>query len=628
MKRREWLVNSAKWLVGLMVAMATFGSVAAEIPWRLETYTLTAREMNLREALDTFGVAEGIPVIASERVNGSFSGSFVDVPASEFLDRLATMHNLTWYYDGASLYVYSAGEIFTTLTDLQYMKATDVRALLKELGVEDERFPIKTAMNDEIIMVSGPPRYVQIILQTIERADRLKELRTFNEIDTRIFPLKHTWADNVNLQVTGPETTSQIKGIAQMLQEIMVNSSVGNLKEASETNKVDSAEARVNETTNAFQPIIRAENRLNAVVVRDSVTRMPMYEKLINDLDRPQKLVEIAVTTVEMTKKNALDWQLSLAVTGSHHSDMNMGAGQNVSNLFTPATMAGKGLAGAFTYLGDNVDVSASLQALRQKGKARDISRTSLLTLNNMAAELSDTQSYHARVVGTEVANLQEVKAGTRLGIKPRVVMPSDTNMPIRVWLTLELQDGGFESISVDSMPMTRQSTLETQASVLNGQSILLAGYFRDIREEAGWGIPYLRDIPLLGWLFGGSSTNKETVQRLFIITPYVLDIGPGETVREQAARARNISFEERLDHDRKLDDEASEERDMKIEEEDKVRTDNFNDRMKREKKEAKFREEKRQAKRKDANKEWKKDFDQRHEAWEAERKAKEQEEK
>lgn len=616
------LVLSAKCVVGMLVAMATFNACAAEIPWRLETYTLTAREMNLREALDTFGVAEGIPVIASERVNGSFSGSFVDVPASEFLDRIATMHNLTWYYDGASLYVYSAGEIFTTLTDLQYMKATDVRALLKELGVEDERFPIKTAMNDEIIMVSGPPRYVQIILQTIERADRLKELRTFNEIDTRIFPLKHTWADNVNLQVTGPETTSQIKGVAQMLQEIMVNPSLGNLKEASETNKVDTAESRVNETTNAFQPIIRAENRLNAVVVRDSVTRMPMYEKLINDLDRPQKLVEIAVTTVEMTKKNALDWQLSLAATGSH-SDMQFGAGQNPSNLFTPSALAGKGLAGAFTYLGDNVDVSASLQALRQKGKARDISRTSLLTLNNMAAELSDTQSYHARVVGTEVANLQEVKAGTRLGIKPRVVMPSDTNMPIRVWLTLELQDGGFDSISVDSMPMTRQSTLETQASVLNGQSILLAGYFRDIREEAGWGIPYLRDIPLLGWLFGGSSTNKETVQRLFIITPYVLDIGPGETVREQAARARDITFEERLDHDRKLDDEASAERDMKIEEEDKVRTDNFNDKMKREKKELEFREQKRQAKRKETNKAWKKDFDERREAWEEAEKAK-----
>lgn len=597
-----------------LVALATLTTVAGEIPWRLKTYTLTAREMNLREALDTFGVAEGIPVIASESVRGSFSGNFAEVPASEFLDRLATMHNLTWYYDGASLYIYGAGEILTTLTDLQYMKASDVRALLSELGVEDERFPIKTASNDELIMVSGPPRYVQIILQTIERADRLKQMRTFNELETRIFPLKNTWADSVSLQVTGPENSSQIKGIAQMLQEIMMTSN-GRNRDVSETNGVDSVEARVREGGPAFQPVIRADNRMNAVVVRDSVTRMPMYEKLIADLDRPQKLVEIAVTTVEMTKKNALDWQLSIAAEGAHR-DIQAGAGQNAQNVFSPTALGGKGLAGALTYLGDNVNVSASLSALRQKGKARDISRTSLLTLNNMAAELSDTQSYHARVVGTEVANLQEVTAGTRLGVKPRVVMPTDTNMPIRVWMTLQLQDGGFESVSVDSMPMTRQSTLETQASVINGQSILMAGYFRDIREEGGWGIPYLRDIPWIGWLFGGSTVNKETVQRLFIITPYVMDLGPGDYVREQAARARDITYEERLDHDRKLDDEAGEERDLKIEEEDAIRSDNFEDRIRREKKEMEFREEQRKAERKDANEAWKKDYDQRREDW------------
>ena len=612
----------------ILAAAAAVAVSAGAIPWRLETYTLTAREMNLREALDTFGVAEGIPVISSETVRGTFSGNFKDVPAAEFLDRLSTMHNLTWYYDGASLYVYGAGEIQTTLTDLQYMKASDVRALLNELGVEDGRFPIKTASNDELIMVSGPPRYVQIILQTIERADRLKQMRTFNELETRIFPLKNTWADSVSLQVTGPENASQIKGVAQMLQEIMMSSSQGNLRDVSETNRADSADTRAHEGTRAFQPVIRADNRLNAVVIRDSVTRMPMYEKLIADLDHPQKLVEIAVTTVEMSKKNALDWQLSVSAEGKH-SDINAGAGQNVQNLFTPSTLGGKGLAGALTYLGDNITVSASLSALRQKGKARDISRTSLLTLNNMAAELSDTQSYHARVVGTEVANLQEVTAGTRLGVKPRVVMPADTNMPIRVWLTLQLQDGGFESVVVDSMPMTRQSTLETQASVLNGQSILLAGYFRDIREEAGWGIPYLRDIPWIGWIFGGASVNKETVQRLFIITPYVMDLGPGDLVREPAARARDISLEERLDHDRKLDDEAAEERDLKIEEQDQIRADNFDDRMMREKKEIEFRREKRKADIGDANKVWREDYDRRRQEWKDARKAlAEQEEK
>ena len=114
------------------------------IPWRVPSYTLTARSMPVREALETFGVAQGIAVISSAAVQGAFSGNFKDVPASEFLDRLATIHNLTWYYDGASIYVYGAGEIMTTLTDLKYMKAGDVRKMLGELGVEDARFPIKT----------------------------------------------------------------------------------------------------------------------------------------------------------------------------------------------------------------------------------------------------------------------------------------------------------------------------------------------------------------------------------------------------------------------------------------------------------------------------------------------------
>ena len=54
-------------------------------------------------------MAEGIAVIPSNAVKGEFSGNFKDVPASDFLDRLATIHNLTWYYDGASIYVYGAG---------------------------------------------------------------------------------------------------------------------------------------------------------------------------------------------------------------------------------------------------------------------------------------------------------------------------------------------------------------------------------------------------------------------------------------------------------------------------------------------------------------------------------------
>jgi type II secretory pathway component GspD/PulD (secretin) len=291
--------------------------------------------------------------------------------------------------------------------------------------------------------------------------------------------------------------------------------------------------------------------------------------------------------------------------------------GQNARNLFDRSSLAGKGLAGAITYLGEDVDVSASLSALREKGKARNISRTSLLTLNNLAAQLSDTQSYHARVVGTEVASLEEVSAGTRLQIKPRIVKSADTNMPSRIWLTMELQDGGFESVTVDAMPMTRTSTLETQASVLESHSILLAGYMRDIKESAGWGIPYLRDIPWIGWLFGGSSTRDETVQRLFILTPYIVDADAPDFVRVQATRQRDITLEEKVESDKRSDDMERKRRNEQIEEMREIREEDFNEWSYRDGKERKFRRERRKDAREASRKDWEAGFEARRREYE-----------
>lgn len=546
----------------LFAATAFTGAVGAEIPWKLPTYTLVARDMDLRVAFDTFAVAEGLSVVMSESVYGSFSGDFRDVAPYEFLSKIAITHNLIWYYDGAALYIYGAGEIATLLLDLKYMKAGEVREMLRELGVEDIRFPLKTTSNDELMMVSGPPRYVSLVAETVAKADSLREKRTFNEVEVRLFPLKNTWADNVSFNVSSSESTAAIKGVATLLQEMM-ESNDGLVRESIGTNYVGELKSPLEEATSAlFRPMIRPENRLNAVLVRDVKSRMPMYAELIRQLDVPQKLIEIGVTVVELSQNDSLDWQLSLKAEGSKKKTTGS-AGQNAGNLFEPAALGGKGLAGALTYLGDEVTVSASLSALKAKGKARSISRTSILTMNNLAAQMTDTQSYHTKVVGTEVATLQEVSAGTTLSVKPRIVTSPSTNVANQVWLSLELDDGGFEAISVESMPITRSSTLQTQTAIFENESIMLAGYLRDLEEEAGWGIPYLRDIPFIGWLFGGSSTKKETVQRMFILTPRIVDLDAETLIRLQAARLRDVVEEEKVQDDADDSDLERRQRDL-----------------------------------------------------------------
>ena len=554
---------SRKTMMTAFCLAAAFAASAAPIPWRTPAYTLVARDMDLRTALDTFAVAQRLSVVMSPSVAGSFSGNFKDVPPGEFLDKIATTHNLVWYYDGAALYVYGSGEIATMLIDLRYMKAGEVRKMLAELGVEDERFPLKTASDDELVMVSGPPRYVELVAEMVAKADRLRELRTFNEVEMRLFPLVNTWADDVSFNVSGPESMVTIRGIARLLEEIMGGGSGEKAREATGTNSTDRAGTQLVDAMSAdFRPMIRPENRLNAVLVRDVKSRLPMYETLIRQLDVPQKLVEIAVTVVELSKNDALDWQLSVKANATgHHNKLEGGAGQNAGNLFSPSALGGRGLVGALTYLGDDVTVSASLMALREKGKARSISRTSILTMNNLAAQMTDMQSYHARVVGTEVATLEEVSAGTKLQVKPRIVPAPSTNVPNQVWLTMELDDGGFEAISVDSMPMTRSSTLQTQTAVFEDESIMLAGYLRDIEEDAGWGIPYLRDIPWVGWIFGGKSTRKETVQRMFILTPHIVDLDVETLARLQATRLRDLTEAEVVQDDADASDEERERR-------------------------------------------------------------------
>ena len=583
--------RSRRFAVAIALAIATavcapHAARASLVPWKLERYTLVARDMDLRLALDTFATAEGISLIMSPNVMGNFSGDFKDVPSGEFLERLATMHNLTWYYDGAALYVYGSGEVQTYLLDLAYMKAGEVHTMLADLGVEDERFPIKKTSDDAIIMVSGPPRYVALVAELVAKADRLREKRTHNEVEMRLFPLKNTWADNVSFNVSTPESSVTIKGIAQLLSDMMTSTTDSSIREAGLATNLppDSIEAAMAST---FRPVIKPENRLNAVMVRDVAQKMPMYEKLISQLDVPQKLVEIDVTVVELSKKDSLDWQLSLKA--AHAKDKFSGAaGQNAGSLFDEEGLAGNGLAGALSYLGSEVKVSASLTALREKGKARSISRTSLVTMNNLGAQMTDSQSYHVRVVGTEVASLEEVSAGTKLQVKPRIVMAPSTNVANQVWLTLGLDDGGFESISVDSMPMTRTSSLQTQTAVFENEAIMLAGYLRDIEESAGWGIPYLRDIPFIGWLFGGTSTHKETVQRMFILVPHIVDLDTEMLARLQATRLRDITHEEQIEDDLEESDALRRKRDMEREFERERREERDADAFKRRKAELK----------------------------------------
>ena len=74
---------------GAGLASADEASAVPSIPWKMPSYTLVARDMDLRVALDTFAVAEGLSVVMSESVAGRFSGDKRGLGVD--------IQTLTWY---------------------------------------------------------------------------------------------------------------------------------------------------------------------------------------------------------------------------------------------------------------------------------------------------------------------------------------------------------------------------------------------------------------------------------------------------------------------------------------------------------------------------------------------------
>jgi general secretion pathway protein D len=83
---------------------------------------------------------------------------------------------------------------------------------------------------------------------------------------------------------------------------------------------------------------------------------------------------------------------------------------------------------------------------------------------------------------------------------------------------------------------------------VQNGDTVVLGGLIRDKRNGGTNGIPFLKDLPLIGPLFGVTSKNLERTELIVLITPHVIEHRQDarEVTRELQRRLTSV-FEEKF---------------------------------------------------------------------------------
>ena len=73
------------------------------------------------------------------------------------------------------------------------------------------------------------------------------------------------------------------------------------------------------------------------------------------------------------------------------------------------------------------------------------------------------------------------------------------------------------------SPPSINMKEATTELQVMNGETTVIGGIYVDSDTESNSGVPFLMDIPLLGWMFKSNTKSKTKTELLIFITPRVV---------------------------------------------------------------------------------------------------------
>jgi type III secretion protein C len=282
---------------------------------------------------------------------------------------------------------------------------------------------------------------------------------------------------------------------------------------------------------------VRAEPRTNAVIVRDTPDRMPMYARLIEALDIETALLEIEASVIDISDEKSeslgVDWRLHgrrFDVAGSPNGlagrgnlpDNQRNAANDLLYSNNPLSV-GAGLVGTLIFGNERNYFLARVNALAEQGDARLIARPRVLTIDNTEAVLQSTREFYVRVAGRDEVDLFNVSLGLTMRVTPTVV---DDGQGVRVKLVVRIEDGAIQgNSSVDQIPIVSRNAIATQALVGDGQSLLIGGYRIEERRNDRSEVPGLSRVPVLGWLFGQRGKSVQRVERMFMITPRIVNL-------------------------------------------------------------------------------------------------------
>jgi general secretion pathway protein D len=277
------------------------------------------------------------------------------------------------------------------------------------------------------------------------------------------------------------------------------------------------------------QARVVADEKNNAIVVYAKPRDYRMIEGVIRQLDVVPLQVMIEATIAEVTLNNTLQYGVQWFL--SHAS--------NKFELTAPpsggGTATGIGTAAdvlpsfpGFNYVLGGGQEKLVLSALSEVTHVDVVSAPHLVVLDHQTAYLQvgdEVPTVTASAISTITTNapivnsVQYIGTGVILQVTPRV----NNSGLVSLDIDQSVSDVETTTSSTINSPTISQRRITTSVTVEDGETVALGGLILDNRTVDHNGIPILKDIPVVGSLFGQSSDTKARTELLVLLTPRIL---------------------------------------------------------------------------------------------------------
>ena len=192
----------------------------------------------------------------------------------------------------------------------------------------------------------------------------------------------------------------------------------------------------------------------------------------------------------------------------------------------------------------DNVGLNGFVDALAKAGLANVLARPNVTANSGETASFFSGGEYPLPTGFDDgVIVFEYKKYGVLLDFVPTIIDENRIELTVRPEVSEPSQDNSVQVVSGVNVPVINVRRAQTTVEVGDGESIVIAGLFRSASNDVESGIPLLKDLPLVGAIFGHSSMRSDELELIVTITARLVDAIPHPTESGMAAFGRIDKF-------------------------------------------------------------------------------------